>query len=149
MSAWRRKALALFPNWKRVIENNSSFYDFWFDFLPLTLEAHLNNDFNFLERIYGLAEWSTNEKSKDLWNATAVCFYEHLLSKEKILWPEILPWVSDEVIYKHGIKSLWNYTLGKKENVHLEKLLKERKELNSALKFSRRNFYTKGKIHRL
>jgi hypothetical protein len=53
------------------------------------------------------------------------------------------------VIYKHGIKSLWNYTLGKKENVHLEKLLKERKELNSALKFSRRNFYTKGKIHRL
>lgn len=148
MSAWRRKALALFPKWKREIENNFSFYDFWSDFSTFALEAHLNNDVNFLERIHGLAEWSINEKPKDLWNSTAVCFYEDLLKIKKIIWPEILPWVSDEVIYKHGIKNLWNFALGQEENIHLEKLLKARKEPNSRLKFSRHNFYTQGKIHR-
>ena len=149
MSSWRRKALSLFPKYKEEIEKNFSTYDFWFDFLPLTKEAHVSNDTGFLTKIYGLAEWCTNQSSKDLWNSTAVCFYEDLLNVKKILWPEILPWISDSVIYKHNIKGLWNSRLGKEESAHLETLLKQRKESNSPLKFAHHNLYTTGAFHKL
>ncbi|MDN3506671.1 MAG: hypothetical protein P0S96_05535 [Simkaniaceae bacterium] len=148
MSVWRRKALALFPDSREDIEKNFSLYDFWFDYCPLTIEAHQNNDFEFLKKIYGLAEWCINKKSKVLWNATGTAFYEHLLDVKKTQWPQILPWVSDNVIYQHNIKGLWNDRLGDEENKLLDEMLKTRKEGNTALKFSRPNLYTTNEIHK-
>lgn len=47
MSVWRRKALELFPEQRRWIEDREqtfSIYQLFFDLLPIALDAHKNQD---------------------------------------------------------------------------------------------------------
>lgn len=106
MSAWRRKLLALFPEHRYNIEKEYfSVYSFYVDFLPLTFEAHKENNEEFLRKIYGFSEWCFNQKAKDLWNAAGVSFYEHIFSIKKTYWKEIIPWLSNNII--NQCKCLW------------------------------------------
>ncbi|RPE08810.1 hypothetical protein EGT74_17420 [Chitinophaga lutea] len=79
MSTWRRKAMACLPGLKKEIEvNDFSIYDFFIELLPATIAAHRVNDTVRLTAYYAFSEWCFRQKAKDLWNAAAVAFYEHL-----------------------------------------------------------------------
>jgi hypothetical protein len=98
MSAWRRKALALFPEHRASIEANLSVYDLFFDFLPLTRQAHRSGSAEFLSRIYGYAEWCHGSADPDLSNSAGVSFYEHLLDESRPTLDELLPHISPDVL---------------------------------------------------
>lgn len=79
MSAWRKRALELFPDLRSDIEpDDATIYTVFFELLPRCLEAHDRGDLEELTRIYGFAEWCFPQQAKDLWNAAAVAFYDHL-----------------------------------------------------------------------
>src|SRR5712691_1137256 len=82
----------------------STVYQLFFDLLPFTQDSHrLRNDHG-LFRAYGYAEWCLHQKSKDLWNAAGVCFYEDPFD-EQDKWDEVIPWLSPYVIAE--CSSLW------------------------------------------
>ena len=97
MSAWRRKALELFPDLRSDIEDpDSSVMGLFFDLLPRCRDAHDRNDSDELKKIYGFAEWCASQKAKELWNAAGVGFYEHLADSAKTL--DAIPlWLSKQV----------------------------------------------------
>jgi hypothetical protein len=93
MSAWRRKALELFPDLRSDIEApDATIYSVFFELLPRCREAHDQANTAELQKIYGFAEWCASQKTKDLWNAAGVAFYEHLADSNRTL--EAMPrWV--------------------------------------------------------
>lgn len=96
MATWRRLALELFPQYRRDPEY--SYYMLYFDLLPLSREAHRNNDRATLRNIYGFAEWCLRQqhRAKDLGNAVYVAFYEHLFD-EREDWERVIPYLTREV----------------------------------------------------
>lgn len=79
MSAWRRRAIECLPDFKKEFEDpETSIYSVFMHLLPATVVAHQTNDILQLKHVYYFAEWCFNQKSKDLWNAAGVSFYEHL-----------------------------------------------------------------------
>ena len=79
MSAWRRKALELFPDLRNEIQQgDTTIYTVFFELLPRCRQAHLAKNTEELKKIYGYAEWCFRHKAKYLWNAAGVAFYEHL-----------------------------------------------------------------------
>lgn len=84
MSAWRKKAMDCLPECKQEFENPvTSIYDVFIELLPSTVNAHRHHDIPQLEKNYAFAEWCFRQRAKDLWNATAVSFYEHLGDQEE------------------------------------------------------------------
>jgi hypothetical protein len=82
MSAWRRKAIELFPDLRSEVEDpDATIYSVFFALLPRCREAHDRDDTSELEKIYGFAEWCASQKAKDLWNSAGVAFYEHLFDE--------------------------------------------------------------------
>ncbi len=70
MSTWRRKALELFPDGRQTFSGkDDTIYTLFFALLPRVRKAHEDNDKEELKKIYEFAEWCSNQKSKDLWNA--------------------------------------------------------------------------------
>jgi hypothetical protein len=81
VSVWRRKALESFPELARELtaDDVDSTYAMWRDvFLPLTNDAYQREDADLLARIFDYAAWSARCPAKQVWNAVAVSFYEHL-----------------------------------------------------------------------
>jgi hypothetical protein len=118
VAAWRRKAVALFPELCRgrflsrgiwASNNFSSVYHLWFDLLPLTIQAHEANDKEFLKKVYGYAEWSFRLPNHEIWNAVGVSFYEHLVDHGPDFWPQFLPWIAQDI--RNDIESLWDWRL--------------------------------------
>ena len=93
MSTWRRKALELFPDLRPEIEApDTTIHEIFFELLPRCRAAHDRDDASELKKIYGFAEWCASQKTKDLWNAAGVAFYEHLADSNRTL--EAVPrWV--------------------------------------------------------
>ncbi len=83
MSTWRRLAIDLFPEHKRMIESDLltfSIYQLFFGLLPIAHEAHEAQDWDTLDRIYRYAEWCWKQhRAPDVQNAVAVAFYEHMV----------------------------------------------------------------------
>ena len=81
MSAWRRKAAALFPDRRSTVEHAPSVYQLWFELL-LDLQGSyraIPRDDDRIERIYDFAAWCFAPKQNpELRGAVAVSFYEHL-----------------------------------------------------------------------
>jgi hypothetical protein len=93
VSAWRRKAIELFPDLRQEIESPElTIYQLFFELLPRCREAHDRNDMAELQRIYGFADWCATQRSKDLWNAAGVAFYEHLADSNQT-FESIPKWV--------------------------------------------------------
>src|SRR5262245_40853185 len=84
MSAWRRRALELFPK-IGCDSPETTIYTVFFDLLPLCRQAHAANDEELLGRIYGFADWCFRQRAGELSNAAAVAFYEHLADAETTL----------------------------------------------------------------
>jgi hypothetical protein len=139
MSAWRRKAVALFPELQADSKDWSSPYQLFFDLLSFTQDAHRLRNNQALHRAYGFAEWCLHQESKEFWNAAGLCFYENLFD-EQDKWEEVIPWFSPCVIAK--CSCLWETRLGQEKF----ELLKQR--LSSG-KISNRNGFRSGEIEAL
>jgi hypothetical protein len=122
VSAWRRKAIEMFPEWRQELEDGEEFspYAVWFEVLPRAREAHREGDTELLRRIYGYAEWSLRQ-SGELRNAAGVTFYEHLFD-EPWMRPLVVPWLSRSVIEE--VRQLWEARLAPAEMREVEKLIK-------------------------
>lgn len=102
MSAWRRKALELFPDERREIQDGrTTIYQLFFLLLPRCRQAHKDDDIKELGKIYGYAEWCFRQRAQSLWNSAGVAFYEHLGDEpetrdEMHLW--VKPDIFDDVL---------------------------------------------------
>jgi hypothetical protein len=110
VSTWRRRALEIFPDLSRELTSAdvNSTYSLWQEvLLPRVREAHTEDDRKLLARIYGYAAWSMRQPGKDVWNAAAVSFYEHLFDRPQSEdWIErVVEWISDDVV--QDVWSLW------------------------------------------
>jgi len=122
MATWRRRALDVFPDFRHNLNSpDYTIYSLFFDALPALREAHRAGDDKRLSRIYGFAEWCSGQRSKLLWNAVGVSFYEHVFD-EPWMWEAVCPWLSAEIRAKHT--ELWEARLAPKDFDHVHKLLR-------------------------
>ena len=121
MAAWRRRALELFPQLRRELNDREyTVYLLFFDLKPLLREAHDAGDTELLRRIYGLAEWCSQQSAKDLWNAAGVAFYEHLFDYPAYS-ERVIPWLSPRVVSTHW--GLWEAMVSPDEWARVRPLL--------------------------
>jgi hypothetical protein len=122
VATWRRKALALFPDLRCDVQRpDFSIYMVFFELLPMVREAHQEGDAEMLRRIYGYAEWCLEQKAKDLWNAAAVAFYEHLFDSHRSLWRQFVRWLSPRVVA--DCWGLWEWRLSAEELAEVRQLI--------------------------
>ena len=97
MSVWRQKAIQIAPELKHDFqEPDLSPYTVFMELLPLLKQAHNDNDIERIEKIYNYAEWCSQQKDKDLWNAAGVSFYEHLGDNE-LVFSQFTQWIKRNV----------------------------------------------------
>ncbi len=97
MSAWRRKAIECLPEFREEFEDpKTSIYDVFIEFRSALMEAHQAKNVERTEKIYAFAEWCFTQKTKDLWNAAGVSFYEHLADSPEIV-NELPQWIKPEL----------------------------------------------------
>ena len=117
MSKWKQKGIELFPDLREEIENpENSIYNLFFELLPRVRKAHLNKNQSELEKIYGYAKWCFEKTAKDLWNAPAVGFYEHLVDEE-ITKKEITSWVTPKMFQQ--LSGLFKNRMNEKDYMEL------------------------------
>jgi hypothetical protein len=125
LSTWRRKAIEKF-SLKFSPLNNESIYDVFQTLLEMVVDAHVKCDEKLLKEIYEYAEWCSDQKAKDLWNAAGVSFYEHLVDTE-ITLRNIPNWIKPEIFM--NIKGLLGWRLKEKEDY--ERLVDEYNKINN------------------
>ncbi len=122
MAVWRRKLIALFPDLREVAcAPGFTPYTAFVELLPRCRGAHERGDERELTLIYAYSEWCLNQKSKNLWNSAGVCFYEHLFDMPRLIWPDITPWLSPNVVT--ACKGLWECRLQTEEMRCVEELI--------------------------
>ena len=110
MAAWRRKLIALFPELRQEAEaTDFAPYDALVELLPKCRRAHELNDHEALVSVYAFAEWCSNQDAKELWNSAGVSFYEHLFDTPRVMWPDIIPWLSPQIVA--ACRGLWEFRL--------------------------------------
>ena len=99
MSTWRRKALEIFPDLRNEIQRgNATIYTVFFALLPRCRQAHRDENREELRKIYAYAEWCFRQKTKYLWNAAGVAFYEHL-GDEAATRDEMHRWLKADIFW--------------------------------------------------
>lgn len=124
MSVWRRRATESFPELRRELNDRHEIptvYALWTDLLRMWSDAHRSGNDDVLDRIYVYADWCFQQRAHDLWNSTAVCFYEHILDEGS--WERVLPRLSDATI--RDVWGLWEYSLSEANMAALRKILHE------------------------
>ncbi|MFN8515255.1 MAG: hypothetical protein U0841_22245 [Chloroflexia bacterium] len=124
MASWRRIAMVRFPHLRQELhDRHYTIYGLYFDLLPMARAAHDADDSETLRQIYTFAGWCFAQRNKDLWNAAAVAFYEHLFDRRD-QWLDVLPWLSDKVI--KDCWGLWELRLTQEELQRLRRLIGQR-----------------------
>jgi len=119
MSAWRRRAIELFPDLRGEFEaDDFTPHRVFFELLPRCLRAHQARDEAELEKIYGYAEWCHRQKAQGVWNAVAVSFYEHLGDRPETL-SDMPKWVKRDIV--EDLAELFEYAMGKPKFEELKK----------------------------
>jgi hypothetical protein len=97
MSAWRRQALALLPEFRETIQSSDNPMAMWIDLRLSFEDAMAAKQFGVVNRFIQFAAWCTSEHSGKLPNdtstAVAVAFYEHL-PDNRAYWPHFRKWFS-------------------------------------------------------
>lgn len=116
MAAWRRKALALFPELRSDLNPvrlsrycRYNYYMLFFDLLPMFREAMEACDETALRKIIDFTEWCFRQdrRAPDLDNAAGVAFYEHVFDVARRDWPDVARWLSPDVV--HECWPLWEF----------------------------------------
>jgi hypothetical protein len=122
MATWRRKALELFPDLRTTVESpETSVMLLFFDLCGEVRRAHRDNDEPRLRAIYTFAEWCAHQPRKELWNAAALGFYEHVFD-EPSLREKVAPWLPDDL--RSEYESLWAFMLEPSEFAEVKRILK-------------------------
>ena len=72
-----------------------SLYQVFFALLPMVQEAHRASDVDLLLRGYAFAEWCARHRTRSIWNAAGVAFYEHLFDTG-LCAEQVVPWLTSE-----------------------------------------------------
>jgi len=85
MSAWRKMALELLPEYRQLIEKTENPMVLWIDLHFRFEDAFLKSDEDLVQRFFTYAKWcfETPKQGKylsDVGTAVAVAFYEHLVT---------------------------------------------------------------------
>jgi hypothetical protein len=140
MSAWRRKAIALFPELtKELKDGDTELHELFFRLTSLAAEAHGNQDTSVLRRIHGFAEWCLHEGGK-LWEEAGLGFYEGLFAE--VPWDQIVPWLSPFVIDE--ITKTWALGVGGERRRQFEQLVEARRD-----QLYRTHVYSTGEVEAL
>jgi hypothetical protein len=137
VAAWRRRALALFPElrgelnparWRRYGYN---YYLLFFDLFAMFREALNVSDEQTLRRIFDFAEWCfcQGRRAPDLNNAVCVCFYEHVFDVAHRDWADVACWLSPAVV--EACWTLWEERQNKDEIQKLDALLRATRRMPS------------------
>ncbi|ULQ55968.1 hypothetical protein KJS94_15060 [Flavihumibacter rivuli] len=107
MSVWRKKAIECAPELRAVFQaSDLTPYTVFMELLPITRQAHLDNDNDKLTKIYSFAEWCHRQKDEKLWNSVGVCFYEHLVDTDET-YLQFTNWISKKIYF--DIRDLLNH----------------------------------------
>jgi len=113
LSAWRKKAIECLPELRKDFEDpEESIYLVFSAMLSAAIDFHKENNIDRLQKIYDFAEWCLRQKSKDLWNAAGVSFYEHLGDRAETR-QDIRRWVKPDIYTE--IRGLLEARLNDKE----------------------------------
>ena len=124
MSAWRRRAIEAWPDDAAFIQDpETTIYLLFFELLAWVQKAHDEGDEAQLHRIYGFAHWCLDTSSRDLQNAAAVAFFEHLVDKEPSR-SAIPRWVQPRAFA--DLKSLFESGMSPEAYVELCRVYKDR-----------------------
>src|SRR4051794_14333591 len=129
MAAWRRRALAQFPELRNELNRRDyNLYFLFFALLPMSRNAHDRSDKAMLTRIYAYAEWCLRQRSKELWNPAAVSFYEHVFDRKAVYRAEVAAWLSPFVVWM--IWGLWEWSLTTNDLQGLRELFRGKVEFS-------------------
>jgi hypothetical protein len=129
MATWRRRALELFPQWRRELNDPEfSIYMLYFELLSLARDAHKEADEPELLKIYGFAKWCFEQKNGELRNATGVAFYEHLFDNWS-LRHDVAKWITPEIL--RNCWCLWEARLESAQIVELREVFAERDRIRT------------------
>ena len=119
MSVWRQKAIECLPESRKDFEDpQTSIYNIFSELRSATINFHKANNIDRLQKIYDFAEWCFRQKSKELWNAAAVAFYEHLGDYPETR-QEMRRWVKSDIY--NDIRGLLELRLSNKELQQIDK----------------------------
>jgi hypothetical protein len=120
VAVWRKRALEDFPHLRRRIDTRGyTIYSLLTDLLVELDRALEISDDDALHRLFALAEWCLRQK--DLNNAAAVGFYEHVLQRKQGHWPTIIRRLSPFVVQE--VWPLWEWLLAEDYFLDLQKRL--------------------------
>jgi hypothetical protein len=123
---WTELASDLFPTLQEELtEPNSSLYDFLTSLDQLRTVAQSSRDRELLARIYFFCEWCLVHPDREIWNAAAVGFWEHLFD-DWLARFHAIPYLSPRVIA--DIWPLWEWRLSADQLVEVTQLLARRTE---------------------
>ena len=118
MSTWRQKAIECAPELKKEFQaSDLTPYTVFMELLPLTRQAHIDKNYEKLEKIYSYAEWCNKQKDEKLWNSVGVCFYEHLVDEE-VTFNQFTNWIKKEIYIE--IRDLLNHRATDEQMKHLD-----------------------------
>ena len=128
MSAWRRKAIALFPEHRNHFTGpETTLPTVYSELLGVAIDAHAKEDTtphasDQLRRIHGFAEWCLHEEG-ELWSAAAIGFYEDLLAVAD--WEKVVPWLSPFVVKQ--VEDTWALGVKRQHAPRFERLVADRR----------------------
>jgi hypothetical protein len=122
MSAWRRQALTLLPEFRATLESSESPMAVWIE-LHLQFDRAMEaGDSSRVERLLAFAAWCASEQSGSLPNdtstAAAVAFYEHL-PQNREYWQHFPRWFPGSKF--HDLLPVFSYHLSETEVTELKK----------------------------
>lgn len=118
MAAWRRRALAAFPELRGELNPahgrgpyGYNYYSLLFDLFALFRRALSADDEATLSRVFEFAEWCFRQgrRAPDLCNAVCVVFYEHVFDVARRDWPDVAARLSPDVV--KACRPLWECRL--------------------------------------
>jgi hypothetical protein len=104
VSKWRRLAIEMFPEYRNEFQHPEiSYYGVLFSLRTLVKEYHQADDMAGLRKVYGYVEWCWWQwkRARDVGNAAAVAFYEHLVDDPITL--QAIPYWVKPYIFKDMI----------------------------------------------
>lgn len=122
MSAWRRQALALLPEFRAIVESAESPMAMWIE-LHLQFDRAMDaGDLSRVDRLLRFAAWCVSELSGTLPNdtstAVAVAFYEHLPQRREY-WQHFPKWFPRSKF--QDLLPVFSYHLSEKEVAELKR----------------------------
>src|SRR4051812_10211159 len=111
MSLWRKEAFERFAEFRGLLQQEKSAYNFLGELVNKLVEAYASSDDGRIRRIYNYAKWCLaappgRDASDDLPTIVTVSFYEHL-PHHTIVRKDVGRWLPKEMI--EGMKEVFLY----------------------------------------